>query len=145
MAGAAQAITLSNNGPGALSIDGIGITGTNPGDFAQTNNCPVSLAINGFCTIDVTFTPQAANLRSAAVTITDNGAGSPQSVGLSGTGWSSNMAQRVHLSSHFHRCRRPGAERTDQFPRLDFGHLRRLRDHGQRRQDFQYLHADSGQ
>jgi hypothetical protein len=86
---APHAITLTNNGPGALSISGIGVTGTDPADFAQTNNCPASpatIAVNGSCTINVTFTPQAANLRSAAVAITDNGAGSPQSVGLSGTG-----------------------------------------------------------
>jgi hypothetical protein len=87
--GGAQAITMTNDGPGAVTIGDMAVTGANPGDFAQTNNCPVSpatIAVNGFCTINVTFTPQAANLRSAAVTITDNGAGSPQSVGLSGTG-----------------------------------------------------------
>jgi len=42
--------------------------------------------VNAFCTINVTFTPLAANLRSAAITLTDNGAASPQSVGVSGTG-----------------------------------------------------------
>jgi len=86
---AAQAIKLTNNGPGAVALGSITITGTNPGDFAQTSNCPVSpatLAGNTFCTINVTFTPLAANLRSAAITITDNGAASPQSVSVSGTG-----------------------------------------------------------
>ncbi len=84
-----QAISLTNSGPSPLTIGGIAVSGTNPGDFAQTNNCPVSpstLAVSSFCTISVTFTPLAANLRSAAITITDNGVGSPQSVGLSGTG-----------------------------------------------------------
>ena len=85
----AVAIALTNKGPGALSITGIAVTGANPDDFAQTNNCPLSpatVAANGFCTINVTFTPAAANMRSAAITITDNGAGSPQSADLSGTG-----------------------------------------------------------
>ncbi len=85
----ARAITVTNSGPSPLTISGIAVTGTNPGDFAQTNNCPVSptaIAVNGFCTINVTFTPAAANARSAAITITDNGASSPQSVGLGGTG-----------------------------------------------------------
>jgi subtilase family serine protease len=85
----AQAITVTNSGPNPLTITSIAVTGTNPGDFAQTNNCPLTpttIAVNGFCTINVTFTPQAANLRSAAITITDNGAASPQSVGVSGTG-----------------------------------------------------------
>ncbi|HEY3823397.1 MAG TPA: choice-of-anchor D domain-containing protein, partial [Bryobacteraceae bacterium] len=92
-ASAAQAITLTNNGPGALTIGSIGVTGTNTGDFAQTNNCPISpatIAVNGFCTINVTFTPQAASLRSAAISIVDNGVGSPQSVSLSGTGTGSS-------------------------------------------------------
>ena len=86
---APQGITLTNNGPAAVTISSIAVTGANPGDFAQTNNCPVSpatLAVSGFCTINVTFTPSAASLRSAAITITDNGAGSPQSVSVSGTG-----------------------------------------------------------
>jgi hypothetical protein len=71
-----------------VTISSITVTGTNPGDFAQTNNCPVSpatLAVNGFCTINVTFTPSAATSLSGAVTITDNGAASPQSISLSGT------------------------------------------------------------
>ena len=86
---AAQAITVTNSGPNTLAISSIAVTGTNPGDFAQTNNCPVSpvtLAVSGFCTINVTFTPMAASLRSAAISIADNGAGSPQSVSVSGTG-----------------------------------------------------------
>jgi hypothetical protein len=90
---AAQAVTLTNNGSGAVTIGNIGITGTNVGDFAQTNNCPISpatIAVNGFCTINVTFTPQAASLRSAAISIVDNGVGSPQSVSLSGTGTNSS-------------------------------------------------------
>ena len=85
----AQGITVTNSGPSPLTITTIAVTGTNMGDFAQTNNCPLSpatIAVNGTCTINVTFTPLAANARSAAITITDNGAASPQSVGLSGTG-----------------------------------------------------------
>ena len=84
---ASQAIAVTNDGPGPATIGSIAITGTNQGDFAQTNNCPISpatLAVSAFCTINVTFTPQAANLRSAAVSITATG-NSP-SVGLSGAG-----------------------------------------------------------
>jgi hypothetical protein len=84
-----QAITVTNSGPSPLSISAIAVTGTNPGDFAQTNNCPISpatIAVSGFCTVNVTFTPLVSNLRSAAITITGNGNGSPQSVSLSGTG-----------------------------------------------------------
>jgi hypothetical protein len=85
----ATAVTVTNNGPGALTISSIAITGTNPGDFAQTNNCPISpatLAVSASCTVNVSFSPASASARSASITITDNGASSPQTVSLSGTG-----------------------------------------------------------
>ncbi|MGD0630992.1 MAG: choice-of-anchor D domain-containing protein [Terracidiphilus sp.] len=84
-----QTIALTNNGPSPLTISSVAITGANSGDFAQANNCPISpatLAANNSCLINVMFTPQASGARSAAVSITDNGNGSPQSAGLSGTG-----------------------------------------------------------
>jgi phosphatidylethanolamine-binding protein (PEBP) family uncharacterized protein len=79
---AAQAVTVSNGTSGAVSISSIQATG----DFAQTNNCGTSLAAGGSCTVNVTFTPTAAGPRSGTLTITDSAAGSPHSVGLSGTG-----------------------------------------------------------
>src|SRR5439155_1278420 len=86
---AAQTVTLTNNGNSALTIASISITGTNSGDFAQTNNCPLSpstLAASASCAISVTFRPTAAGTRSGTLSVSDNAAGSPQSVGLSGTG-----------------------------------------------------------
>jgi hypothetical protein len=83
---AAQSVTLSNTGNGALSISGIALSGTNPGDFAQTNNCSSPVAAGANCTINVTFKPTAAGTRSASLAITDNAAGSPQTVSLTGTG-----------------------------------------------------------
>ncbi len=85
----AQTVTLTNNGNAPLTISSIAIAGTNPGDYAQTNNCPTgssTLAVNATCTINITFTPTANGSRSGNVTITDNAGGSPQTVGLSGTG-----------------------------------------------------------
>ena len=40
-----QQVTLTNTGSAALtiSVSGIAFTGTNPSDFSQTNNCPMSL------------------------------------------------------------------------------------------------------
>jgi hypothetical protein len=86
---AAQVISLSNTGTGALTISSLGLIGTNPGDFIQTNSCPVSpttLAAGATCTINVTFDPTATGSRTASISITDNAAGSPQGVSLSGTG-----------------------------------------------------------
>jgi hypothetical protein len=44
------------------------------------------VASGASCFIKVKFTPSATGSRSAAVSVSDNGGGSPQKVGLSGTG-----------------------------------------------------------
>src|SRR5205823_5989475 len=85
----AKAVTLSNPTSTTLSITSIGFTGMNPGDFGQTNNCPISpstLAANATCTINVTFTPTTTGTRSAILAVTDNASNSPQTSGVSGTG-----------------------------------------------------------
>ena len=56
------------------------------GDFAETNNCKAVVPMSQSCEIDVVFKPTATGLRSGAITITDNAAGSPQVIQLSGTG-----------------------------------------------------------
>lgn len=81
-----QTITLSNTGNATLSITSIGLAGADPGDFAQTNTCPGSLAVGDSCTITATFSPTAAGARTASVQFTDNAGDSPESVSLSGTG-----------------------------------------------------------
>ena len=80
----AQTVTLTNTGTGSLTITAIGTSG----DFAQTNTCgtlPAMLAASANCTISVTFTPTAAGTRMGTLTITDNAAGSPHTVSLTGT------------------------------------------------------------
>jgi hypothetical protein len=87
-----QNITLTNNGQTALAISSVAIAGSNPSDFAQTNNCGTSLAINATCTITVTFTPTEAWGRTAAIWLTDNALGSPHVAGLMGNGVSGGVA-----------------------------------------------------
>jgi uncharacterized repeat protein (TIGR01451 family) len=79
---ASQNVTLTNSGANPLAISSITITG----DFAQTNNCGMSLPAASSCTITITFNPTQAGALSGVLTISDNGAGSPRVVGLSGTG-----------------------------------------------------------
>jgi dienelactone hydrolase len=83
---APKRVTLTNTGYETITIASIRITGANTTDFSQTHTCGSSLPPRGSCTISVTFTPTQIGPRTASVTITDNGAGSPQSVDLSGTG-----------------------------------------------------------
>ena len=82
----AKTVTLTNVGATSLTITTIAITGSNAGDFAQTHTCGSSLAAGASCTISVTFKPSASGARSGVLGITDNAAGNPQQVTLSGTG-----------------------------------------------------------
>jgi hypothetical protein len=86
IASAPQTTTLNNVGSAPLAISSVSITGTNAGDFAQTNNCPSTLAPNASCQISVTFKPTAGGARSANLQVAYNTTGSPQTVPLSGTG-----------------------------------------------------------
>ena len=83
---AVSSVTLTNSGTANLTSIGLSVSGTNPGDFSQTNNCPTSLAPNGSCSINVQFTPGALGTRSATLNISSNAASSPNTVSLSGTG-----------------------------------------------------------
>ena len=78
----AQPVTLTNNGPGSLTIASIAING----DFGQTNNCGGTLAANASCTINVTFTPTATGTRTGTLTVNDNATNTPQTTSLTGAG-----------------------------------------------------------
>lgn len=52
---AAKVVTFSNTGATALTIKGIAVSGSDPSDFKQTNNCRTSLTAGSSCTIDVTI------------------------------------------------------------------------------------------
>ncbi len=88
----AQTIAITNTGGAGLTISNVTATG----NFAQTNNCPTSLAGGASCSVSVTFTPTAPGNLYGTVVITDNAANSPQTVTLSGTG---AAAPVVSLSS----------------------------------------------
>jgi hypothetical protein len=79
-----ETVTITN-GDLPQTISNIAMTGANPSDFLESNNCVTSLAPGAQCTISVTFTPAGAGNRKASITITDSAPGSPQVVNLSGT------------------------------------------------------------
>jgi hypothetical protein len=81
-----HSVTLTNTGATSLTVKLIFITGTNAGDFSETNNCPLTVAAGGSCSITATFTPTATGSRTASISVSDTGGGSPQYVSLSGTG-----------------------------------------------------------
>ncbi len=81
-----QTATLTNTGNTALSITSITITGTNSGDYSQTNTCGTSVAAGLSCTIVVTFMPKGSATRTASVSISDSSTDSPQQISLKGVG-----------------------------------------------------------
>jgi len=77
-----QVVTLSNTGNAPLTISAI----VPSPRFGQTNTCGGSVAAGTQCTITVYFRPAGRGVVTGGVTITDNAAGSPHTVALTGTG-----------------------------------------------------------
>jgi hypothetical protein len=69
-----------------MTLSSITLAGTNPIDFAELNTCGATLAPAGTCNVYVAFKPATAGSFAATLLIADNGAASPQSVALAGTG-----------------------------------------------------------
>lgn len=88
-ASAALSTTLANSGNAALNIATLAVGGANAGDFAISGgSCSAggTVAAGANCTVQLVFRPSAAGARSAALTISHNGAGGGSSATLSGTG-----------------------------------------------------------
>ncbi len=81
-----QSVVLTNTGNIALTISTINVTNSAGTSFAQTNNCPATVAVNGSCTISVTFTPSASGTLFGNVNIGSNAVGSTASFSLTGSG-----------------------------------------------------------
>jgi hypothetical protein len=79
-------LSLVNTGNQILAVNTISVTGTNAGDFAQSNTCTATLAPNASCSISVEFTPSQVGPEQAMLQVTDDAAGSPQSAVVTGTG-----------------------------------------------------------
>jgi len=76
----AQSVTVSNPTSAAASVSSISTSGP----FAQTNNCGSSIAANGSCTVNVTFSPTATGTSTGSLTV--NAGGVTSTVSLTGTG-----------------------------------------------------------
>ena len=82
-----ELVQLTNPGTGPLDISSIATTTTSggSGSFAETSNCPPSLAPEASCAITVSFSAAAVGSSSGTLTINDNASGSPHSVPLNAT------------------------------------------------------------
>ena len=85
-----KSVAVTNNGNLGLTISAVSVSGANARDFAiSADNClgtlpPVSSSAG--CSVSLTFTPSTTGAETASLEFTDDAAGSPQSVGLTGTG-----------------------------------------------------------
>jgi hypothetical protein len=79
-------VTLKNNLLQPLAFSSMTITGADPADFTQTNNCGSSVAANSGCVVSVTFTPTATGTRAATLNLNNAANNSPQIISLTGTG-----------------------------------------------------------
>jgi hypothetical protein len=79
---AAKSVTLTNSGNSDLAIQSISTSG----DYAQTHNCPATLAPAAQCQVQVSFKPTNQNSRSGSLLIPTSASTTLAKVSLSGTG-----------------------------------------------------------
>lgn len=93
---ATTVITVSNSGTSLLNISNVSLTGANPGDYqlVSTTCVGVSLSSKTTCTATVRFAPTAFGTRTARLALTDNAAGSPHLVPLTGVGLNPSLPNR---------------------------------------------------
>jgi hypothetical protein len=78
-------VTVTNAGTAALHITNVAVVGPNTNDFSFSDPaCNSAIPVNASCTITVTFSPLAAGLRTASLTLTDDAPGSPQVIAAKG-------------------------------------------------------------
>ncbi|MBC3841165.1 choice-of-anchor D domain-containing protein [Streptacidiphilus sp. 4-A2] len=90
---AAQTVTITDTGTAAAAISSLGTAAP----FAETGNCPASLAPGASCDASVSFTPGAAGTASGALTVASNASDPSLTVALSGTGTSTSSPVNLAL------------------------------------------------
>jgi len=78
------ALTIRNIGTATAIVNSVTSSSS---EFPVTSStCNGALVVNSTCTVNVVFDPTSSGARSATLTVSSNGIGSPQSITLSGTG-----------------------------------------------------------
>jgi hypothetical protein len=78
-------VIVTNAGTAALHIASVAVVGPNTNDFVFSGPaCNSAIPVNASCSITVTFTPLAAGLRTASLTLSDDAPGSPQVIAVKG-------------------------------------------------------------
>ena len=82
--GSPQTVTLKNTGTATLAITNVAVSPTDFGIVSAQTTCGSSLAAGSSCSIGVFFDPTATGTKTGTLSVTDNAAGSPQTVTLTG-------------------------------------------------------------
>ncbi len=86
---AGQFFQLTNSGNGPLGVSSIVLAGTDAGDFSVGScmTAPFTLQPGKSCLVGAVFKPTGSGAKSAQIVVTDDAAGSPRTIPLSGTGF----------------------------------------------------------
>jgi hypothetical protein len=81
-----QPVVITNTGTADLNVSKVALAGTDATDFTAQSNClGVAIAPHNTCTVNVAFAPQVSSgQKTASLQITDDAAGSPRTVALTG-------------------------------------------------------------
>jgi hypothetical protein len=93
-----QIVTAMNVGAVPVDFSGFSFSGTDPGDFSDTNNCGQQLNPGDSCQFNLTFTPQALGDRPATFNIMDNTSSGANTISLDGTGITAVSVSPVSLA-----------------------------------------------
>lgn len=88
-------VTLSNAGNSDLTLNGFSISGA----FTASDDCPVTLAPNASCTVQITFSPDAVGNYSGVLDLNSDATGAPAAVTLSGAGASEDQVTEHQVTA----------------------------------------------
>jgi hypothetical protein len=100
----AQSITVTNTGDAPLFINSAATRGVDALDFTEVfDGCSgLTLAAGTSCSVSITFSPTTTGTRSGTFILTDNAAGSPQTVPITGTG--AGATPPLAINTQFMTC-----------------------------------------
>jgi hypothetical protein len=70
-----KTVIVTNTSNASVAITGVRLKGINPGQFARTHDCGVSLAAGTHCTVQVVFEPTSPGAQSAYLLVNGGGDG----------------------------------------------------------------------
>jgi hypothetical protein len=99
---APQTITVTNSGDTSTFINSAAVPNTLDFTVVSDGCSGLTLTPGASCAMSITFNPKASGTRTAALTVTDNAPGSPQTAPLTGTATGTNPP--LAIMTQFYTC-----------------------------------------